>query len=245
MNETRQLMYRHSSVRRYTEQQIDNSLLRDIVQCGQSASSSSFIQAYSVIRVSDKQNREIISQAAGNQSWVLECAEFLVICADMLRIEYCCKKSEENELQGQAEHFIAATVDAALMAQNMLLAAESAGLGGVFIGGIRNQPEAVAKCLQLPNQVYPVFGLCLGWPVAKQAVKPRFPVDVILHQQTYQADRVKDQLDIYDKQMTDYYSTRQSNVKMTNWSKQTAAAVQGKKREHMLDFLRSQGFLKR
>ena len=245
MNTVMQLMKSHSSVRSYTDKSIDGSLLQSIVQSGQAASSSSFIQAYSVIRVTNKQNRDLIAQAAGNQRWIVDCAEFLVICADMFRIQHCCQKSEVEELQGYTEHFIAATVDAALMAQNMMLAAESAGLGGVFIGGIRNQPEVVAQCLQLPKQVYPVFGLCLGWPNHKQDVKPRLPVDVILHQDTYQTEVVEKQIDEYDRQMADYYANRKTNVKNSNWSMQTASAIQGKKREHMLAFLQSRGFLNR
>ncbi|MCP4930191.1 MAG: oxygen-insensitive NADPH nitroreductase [Gammaproteobacteria bacterium] len=240
-----QLMKDHSSVRNFSYWVIDKSLLDNIVQSGQAASSSSFIQAYSVIRVSDQQNRELIANAAGGQSWIISAAEFLLICADMSRIQTCCAKAGVEQLEGYAEHFIAATVDAALMAQNMMLAAESAGLGGVFIGGIRNAPEVVTECLQLPEQVYPVFGLCLGWPTDRQMVKPRLPVDVVLHQDSYQADLVDKQVDEYDEQMQNYYSTRQSNVKTTNWSLQTASAIQGKKREHMLAFLQSQGFLKR
>ncbi len=245
MNTVMQLMQSHSSVRSYTDREIEKSLLDSIIQSGQAASSSSFIQAYSVIRVTDKQNRESIAQAAGGQGWVIKAAEFLVICADMSRIQTCCEKSGVERLEGFAEHFIAATVDAALMAQNMMLAAESDGLGGVFIGGIRNAPEVVTECLQLPEQVYPVFGLCLGWPEDKMAVKPRFPVDVVLHQDVYQSTKVQDQVDEYDQQMADYYSSRQVNTKNTNWSLQTASAVQGKKRQHMLAFLQAQGFLKR
>lgn len=244
MNSVMQLMQSHSSVRSYSDRSIDSSLLNSIVQSGQAASSSSFIQAYSVIRVTDKQNRKLIARAAGSQRWVVKAAEFLVICADMLRIQMCCQKSEIEELEGYTEHFISATVDAALMAQNMMLAAESVGLGGVFIGGIRNDPEALAQCFQLPEHVYPVFGLCLGWPADKQAVKPRLPVEVILHQDIYDAKSIPDQVDAYDQKMAEYYSTRQTNMKNTNWSQQTASAVQGKKREHMLSFLQSQGFLK-
>ncbi len=245
MNSVMQLMQAHCSVRSYTERKIDSELLKSIIQCGQSASSSSFIQAYSVVRVTDQENRKLIASAAGGQPWVVAAPEFLVICADMLRIQNCCEKSSVEPLEGFAEHFIAATVDATLMAQNMLLSAESAGLGGVFIGGIRNQPDVVLKCLQLPGHVYPVFGLCLGWPVDKQSVKPRLPVEMILHQDSYQTDLLKQQVDEYDELMADYYSTRQTNVKNTNWSQQTAAAVQGKKREHLLAFLQSQGFLMR
>jgi nitroreductase len=238
-------MCEHSSVRSYTAEPVDQTLLKDIIRCGQAASSSSFIQACSVIRVTDSAQREMIAQAAGNQRYVVNAAEFLVLCADMSRIEYCCEKSAMGEIEGYTEHFLQATVDTALMAQNMLLAAESAGLGGVFIGGIRNEIQTVTDCLGLPEYVYPAFGLCLGWPADKQPVKPRLPVDVVLHENTYQRASVPQQVDAYDVQMAEYYAARQSNAKTTDWSQQTANAVQGKKREHMLAFLQQQGFLKR
>lgn len=245
MNLMMQQMCMHSSVRRYRDEPISDELLKAIIRSGQAASSSSFIQACSVIRVTDQSSRETIAAAAGNQRYVVEAAEFLVLCADMQRIQYCCEKSDAGALEGYTEHFLACTIDTALMAQNMMLAAESAGLGGVFIGGIRNDPQTVAQCLKLPGHVYPAFGLCLGWPDEQMPVKPRFPVDVVLHQDVYKSADIAQQVDAYDEQMAEYYAARQHNARQTNWSQQTAAAVQGKKREHMLGFLQQQGFLKR
>ena len=244
MNDVMKLMREHSSVRSYTSEKISESLLAEIIACGQSAASSSFIQAYSVVRISDPAKRRIIAEAAGGQSWIIEAAEFMVLCADMQRINYASFKAGEGELQGYAEHFIAATVDTALMAQNMLLAAESAGLGGVFIGGIRNNPQIVADTIALPQHVYPAFGLCLGWPAQKNAVKPRLPVAAVLHQDTYNQDAVKAAVDNYDVRMADYYGHRSSNIKASNWSTPTARAIQGKRREHMLALLQARGFLK-
>ena len=171
-------------------------------------------------------------------------AEFLVICADLTRVEHCCVEQGLGALEGQAEHYLAATVDAALMAQNLMLAAESEGLGAVFIGGIRNDPQQVSELLSLPQQVYPVFGLCLGWPNAEPDLKPRLPVDVILHKDTYDTSRCACDVEACDVQMQAYYKSRGTNTKMSNWSEQTAAAVQMKKREHMMAFLQSQGFNK-
>jgi nitroreductase len=158
MNDVMKLMQEHSSVRSYSEKKISNELLEELIASGQSAASSSFIQAYSVIRVVDPVKRQIIANAAGGQSWIIDAPEFMVLCADMQRINYASLKNEEGELKGYTEHFIAATVDTALMAQNILLAAESTGLGGVFIGGIRNNPTIVAETLELPQHVFPAFG---------------------------------------------------------------------------------------
>ncbi len=244
MNSVMQTMLEHSSVRSFENKAVDTSLLAQVLECGQAASTSSFIQAYSIVRVQDSDNREKIAKAAGGQQWVIEAPEFLVFCADMKRIQYALDKLDQGELPGLTEHFMASTVDVALMAQNVLLAAESAGLGGVFIGGIRNNPQLVCDCLELPQLVYPVFGMCLGWPAQRVAVKKRMPLSTVLHQERYNAEAIPQQIDAFDAQMEAYYAQRSDNVKSSNWSQQTVQSLLGKKREHMLEFLQGRGFLK-
>ena len=244
MNPVLEAQLSHRSIRQYTDKKVDEALLHQLIQCAQGAASSSFIQAYSLVQVTDVDTREKIATLAGGQQWVQAAPEFLVICADLTRVEHCCVEQGLGALEGQAEHFLAATVDAALMSQNLMLAAESVGLGAVFIGGIRNDPAQVAELLSLPQQVYPVFGLCLGWPDAEPDLKPRLPVNVILHKDTYDASRCAEDVAAYDAQMQAYYESRGGNNKVSNWSEQTAAAVQKKKREHMMGFLQSQGFNK-
>ena len=235
----------HKSIRQYTDKAVAPELLHELIRSAQGAASSSFIQAYSLVQVNDVENRHKIATLAGGQKWVAAAPEFLVICADLTRVEYCSIKQGLGELEGYAEHFLAATMDAALMAQNLMLGAESEGLGAVFIGGIRNDPAQVAELLELPEQVIPVFGLCLGWPDAEPDLKPRLPVEVVLHTDKYDASRCESDVDAYDQQIHDYYLSRGDNQKTSNWSEQTAAAVQLKKREHLLGFLQKQGFLKR
>jgi len=244
MNEVMKLMREHSSVRSYTGEPIEQALLHELIACGQAAASSSFIQAYSIVRVSDTRKREIIAEAAGSQPWIIKAAEFMVLCADMQRINYACKKSGKGELDGYTEHFIAATVDIALVAENILLAAESCGLGGVFIGGIRNNPQVVSELIELPDHVYPAFGLCLGWPKRKNPTKPRMPVTSVLHEERYDANSIAPAVDSYDEQMKKYYEERGENAKISDWSSPTTNAIQGKKREHMLTFLQERAFLK-
>ncbi len=234
----------HASVRSYTGEPIDVEMLHAILRSGQAAATSSFIQAYSVVRVTQPQNRSTIANAAGGQRWIEEAAEFLVFCADLRRIDGACRRSGAGSLEGYSEHGLAAIVDVALMAQNVLLAAESLGLGGVFIGGIRNDPVTVAKVLELPDLVAPVFGMCLGWPARKGEVKPRMPLDIVLHEGVYR-DPSDEEMGGYDELMASYYRTRSTNVKVNDWTTATANAVQGKKRPHMLDFLKRSGFFRR
>ena len=244
ISETQELQLEHRSVRRFLPRPLDPGQLEQLLRCGQAAASSSFIQAYSVVRVTRPEARARIAEAAGGQPWIEQAAEFLVFCADLRRLDAACRRTGRGALEGQAEHALAAIVDTALMAQKVLLAAESQGLGGVFIGGIRNAPEVLVETLALPYQVAPLFGMCLGWPDERNPVKPRMPVELILHQDSY-ADPPDDAVAAYDATMAAYYAGRGSNVRLSDWSAAVAAALQGKKREHMLGFLQARGFLLR
>ena len=245
MNDVIKTIRSHRSIRKFKQKSIDEDILVGLIETGQAAASSSFVQACSVIRVSSKDHREKISKAAGEQQWVIDAPEFLVFCADLNRIDLACQQQDLGHLEGYTEHFIVATVDVALLAQNVLLAAESMGLGGVFIGGIRNDPQLLCDLLELPDQVYPVFGMCLGWPDVDPDIKPRFPVQNILHQGIYQNKNVEEDIQSYDKLMEDYYKSRSGSTRLSNWSTQTAKTIQLKKREHMLTFLNKRGLLKR
>ena len=90
----------------------------------------------------------------------------------------------------------------------------------------------------------PLFGLCLGWPAESPEVKPRLPLSLILHQDQYR-DPDPAALDDYDQIMADYYRDRGNNARRSDWSSTTARAIQGKKREHLLPFLRRLGFFRR
>ncbi len=242
--QTQQLQLNHRSVRRFLSKPLDEGQLEELIRCGQGAATSSFIQAYSVVRVTRPEARAAIAAAAGGQVWIEKAAEFLVFCADLYRINAACERTGRGELEGYSEHALAAVVDTALMAQNVMLAAESQGLGGVFIGGIRNAPQVIVDQLGLPQRVTPLFGMCLGWPDEENEVKPRMPVDYILHQDRYRElspERVAE----YDEQMAAYYANRGANIKLSDWTDAVASAVQGRKREHMSEFLRSQGFFVR
>lgn len=160
MTPTIDLLCHHRSVRAYTPQPISEQQRSAIFSAARSASTSSFLQCSSIIRVTDPEIRRQLAELAGPQPWVASAAEFWVFCADFNRHQQICPQAE----LGLAEQLLLGTVDTALMAQNAMVAAESLGLGGVFIGGLRNHPHEVTSLLSLPRFVLPLFGLCLGWP---------------------------------------------------------------------------------
>jgi nitroreductase len=245
MNETIELLKSHRSIRKFTNQAIAPEILAEILAAGQAAATSSFMQATTVIRVTDPQSRQQLVDISGGQSYVATAAEFLVFCADLSRAGMCCDMQAVDQAIGFTEHFIIATVDVALMAQNVTIAAESLGLGICYIGGLRNNPEQVSTLLDLPDQVYPVFGYCLGYPDQKVDIRPRLPLSVVLKQERYSTTEDHNTITQYDQLVESYYSKRLGGGKSMTWSKQVAGLAAKEARPHMLSFLQSKGFLKR
>ena len=139
MNEIIHKMEQHVSVRKYKEESIPKDVVEKMVHAAQHAASSHFVQAYSVIYVTDQELKAKLAELSGNRH-VKDCAAFFVCCADLKRLEIACEKHSTEIKHEGVEDFIVATVDASLFAQNLALAAESLGYGTCYIRGIRNNP---------------------------------------------------------------------------------------------------------
>lgn len=243
MNEVIKLLQSHRSVRKFTEKPIEQDILEELIKCGQAAATSSFIQACTVIQVEDKNKRDQLVVLAGNQPYVASAAIFLVFCADMNRHRLACDMHQAEMLSGFTEQFITATVDCALFAQNVITAAQSLDIQGVYIGGIRNQIQAVTDLLELPELVYPVFGMCLGYPAQNPEVKPRLPLSVVLKKDVYNDEHDEATIGDYDELVREYYRTRTGGNKDTAWSEQISDMLVKEARPHMLEYLKSRGYL--
>lgn len=242
MNDTIRLLQRHSSVRQFSNRPVDDETLRALIRAGQSASTSNHIQAYTIIRVRDQAKKDRLAVLAGDQSHVATCPLFLVFCADLKRLEAACAAQGETMCGGSVETFLLATIDAALVAQNVMVAAESLELGGVFIGGLRNNPREVCALLNIPAQVYPVFGMCLGYPAQRNATKPRLPLSLVLKEDCYNNDDDSERLAQYDREIREYYRVRSNGARDNSWSEGVSAMLREKQRPHMRQFLAEQGF---
>ena len=249
MNPIIELLSSHRSIRKFKNTPIEESMFQVIVRAAQCAATSNHVQAYTIIRVKNKETRKQIADLAGSQSWVEQAPTFLVFCADLTRLAAACKTHDKTMADGWAEQFIVATVDTALLAQNFMVASESMGLGGVFIGGIRNNPDKVCELLNIPDNAYPVFGICLGYPDQTPDIKPRLPLDLILKEETYQGSCLEKtterHLDEYDKTTRDYYLNRDSHMKNQTWRRQMADFMSRVNRPHMKSFLEKRGFFLR
>jgi nitroreductase len=241
-NATHELLRSHRSIRKFVDEPLSHERVAHIVRSGLAAATSSNLQATTVIRVTDPDTRAAIAEVAGGQRHIETAGAFTVWCADLDRTRRACAMGGGHMTSGMTEQFIIATVDVALAAQNAVIAAESEGLGICYIGAIRNDPKVVADLLELPEHVYPVFGLCIGVPTQDPEVKPRLPVELVLKENTYSSDGEAELIAAYDETLREYYRTRTGNNKVSCWTEEMARLTEGERRPHMRRFLADRGF---
>ncbi|MDR1462158.1 MAG: nitroreductase family protein [Azoarcus sp.] len=241
-------LLKHRSVRAYLPDPVSDEQLAAIVAAAQSASSSSNLQVWSVIAVRDAARRAKLSELTGKQPHVGKAPLQLVWIADLARLEHLTQITQRpGEALDYLEAFLTATIDAALAAQNAAAAAESLGLGIVYTGTMRNQPEDVAELLELPPKTVALFGLCVGKPDPAQPadIKPRLPQSVVLHNERYSLDAQTPGVETYNAAMARFYEKQNMNVHGT-WavhsSKRVANAEALSGRDRLAEALHARGF---
>ncbi|CAN7142436.1 nitroreductase family protein [Phenylobacterium sp. LjRoot225] len=201
-NDTIARLLAHRSVRAYRPDPLPEGTVETLVAAAQSAASSSNLQLWSVVAVRDLKRRTALAELAGGQKHIVQSPLILVWIADLAR-GHAIAEDAGQPVEGFEflESFTVAAVDAALAAQNAVVAAESLGLGTVYIGALRNKPLEVAKLLDLPPHAAAVFGLVVGWPdlAAPGEVKPRLPQAAVLHQERYALEPQRPAILSYDE----------------------------------------------
>jgi nitroreductase len=218
-NDTIELLLSHRSVRGFLSDPLPPGTLEALVAAAQSASSSSNVQAWTVIAVENAETKAALAKIASGQKHIEECPVLLVWCADLSRTKQMGERHNyPTDATSFLESFIVSVVDAALAAQNATIAAESFCLGMVYIGALRNNPEEVARILKLPPNVVAVFGMCVGMPDPTRPynVKPRLPQRVVLHREHYDTSLPQEALDSYDATLTAFQ--RSEKMKEVGWT---------------------------
>jgi FMN reductase (NADPH) len=241
MNEVITTILNHRSIRHFKDKQLSDEQIKTIVACAQAASTSSFIQAYSIIGIKDKEKKRKLAEIAGNQEYVAENGHLFVFCADLSRHELIGEMEGKNVVASieSTEKFMVALIDATLAAQNAAIAAESMGLGICYIGGIRNKLEDVKGLLKTPDRVIPLFGMTVGYPEKINDQKPRLPFEHVYHEEEYEQDQdvYLRQLKEYNQVISNYYEERTSGKRKDTWTEQMANMLEKQTRMYMKDFV--------
>jgi len=238
-NATLDALLAHRSVRNYTDQPLPAGTLETLIAAAQSASTSSNLQTWSVVAIEDPERKARLSTLAANQSQIREAPLFLVWLADLNRLEAAAARTGASaEGLHYLETLFVGVIDAALAAQNAVVALESLGMSAVYIGAIRNQPEQVAAELGLPPRVLPVFGLCVGYADESRPtqVKPRLPQPVVLHREQYDAPSQQHGIAQYDDAMGAFQSAQ--GLSAAGWTARSLARWRSRESLHGRDRLR-------
>jgi nitroreductase len=246
-NEHIALLLSHRSVRGYRPDALPTGTLETLIAAAQSAATSSNLQTWSVIVVTDPAKRAALAKVAANQKHIEQCPLFLVWVADISRNQRLgAEEGVTLEVLPYQETFLVAAIDAALAAQNATVAAEALGLSCVYIGALRNNPPEVARIVGLPSGAFGVFGMCVGYASTEGAteVKPRLPQDVIVHHDTYDSTGESAHRKAYDALLESF--SKRHGMAIDTWTRRVInrmgklAAMSG--RDRLVAALNGLGF---
>lgn len=203
----------HASIRRFTEQDVSEELIEQIARAGQQAPFTG--QMYACIYTKDRQKREQVAKLLG--PLVTKGPVFMLFCLDFRKLEkFIAQKGRQNTASDAMMMFLGIQ-DVAYFGQNMVLAAESLGLGAVFLGSAPNLYQELREIFHLPQRVFPVVGMVLGWPAESPAPRPRIPTKYVLHKDEYfdlTPEDVDNALSVMDAGLIreGYYASRNSKI---------------------------------
>ena len=246
----RQVLVRRTH-RRYADRPVPEPLLRLLLAAALSASSKSDFQQASIVQVVERAQRDHLAALVPDMPWIGSAPVFLVFCGDARRLDRIGELRGHAVENGKLEGFFNAAIDAALVLQTFVLAAETAGLGCCPISALRNHADKVASVLCLPDKVFPVAGVCVGYPAAAGYVSMRLPLAVTVHSDRHDDARLGAAVDAYDAARNARYAIPREQQRSPEvfgraafygWSEDKARQATMPEGQSLPAYLRARGF---
>ena len=179
------ILLQHRTIRKYSDQPVDDHLLKLILEAGCRASTTGNMQVYSIVVTRDNAMKEKLAPLHFNQPMVKTAPVVLTFCADFNRFNQWCEARQANPGYDNFLSFTTAAIDALLVAQNVAVAAESQGLGICYLGTTTYNPQMIVEALELPELVFPITTVTVGWPAEQPEQVDRLPLEAIVHEEVY------------------------------------------------------------
>lgn len=173
------------SIRRYQDKDVDNTLLTRLIKEAERTQTMGNLQLYSVVVTRSKELKTKLAPAHFNQPMVTGAPVVLTFCADYRRTTLWAEQRQATPGYDNPLSFVNAMTDALLFCQTFCNLAEEEGLGCCFLGTTVYQPQSIIDTLQLPELVFPVATITLGWPDENPPLSDRLPVSTIIHEETF------------------------------------------------------------
>lgn len=244
-NDTIATQLNHRTIREFTAEEVSDDIMETLYDVAMQTASSRGLQHTSIIRVTDPQKRDRLAEI-GKQEYVRRAPVYLLFIIDAARNAAILRENGHDEAgAAKTKVFVEGFTDACLMAQNVVVAAESLGLGANYLGNIHNDTAGVIETLDLPPLTFPVVGLTLGWPNQEPQLKPRMPKKFRVMENGYQnQENWTEALADYDAEMTTYYDLRDANRRVDSFTRQVLGRLtpEHDSNDDSLKAARAQGF---
>lgn len=178
-------MLSRRSIRHYSDRPVSDELLRELLTKAYRASNTGNMQVYSVVVSRSQEIKDKLAPLHFNQPAVRGAAAVLTFCADFKRFSDWCRLSGAEPCYDNFLSFYTASVDAVIVAQTFAVAAEEAGLGLCYLGTTNYNPVEIAEVLHLPELVFPVTTLTVGYPAENPHQTERLPYEAVTHFEVY------------------------------------------------------------
>ena len=239
------------SCRKFKKIKVSKEILISLIASAQAAPSKSNLQQYSILLIKSKIIKNQLSNLLGKTSWALEAPLFFLFLADIRRNKIITEHKGYEYKNNSIDYFMNAVIDASLAMQNLINSAEEFGLGICPISMVRNHLEEVKKMCHLPEGVFPIAGLSVGWPDENNEVSIRLPMKVVFHEDFYNDKDMLKQIDHYDETIECVQpipKSKQRHVKVygfnkkNTWSENISRQMSLPERKEFKKWLKSHGF---
>ena len=173
------------TIRKYQPKDIPADLLNDLLESACRASTVGNMQTYSVIVTRDAERKKRLAPAHFHQPMVESAPVVLTFCIDLRRFSQWCRQRKAEPGYGNFEWFVTGAIDTLLVAQTFCVAAEERGLGICYLGTTTYNPDQIVDILELPELVFPLATVTVGWPDENPPQVDRLPLEAIVHEEVY------------------------------------------------------------
>jgi len=202
-NETVRLLFERSSCRSFLDKKIPENVLSLVLEAGTHAPTAGNLQPYSIIRIEQEETKRKLAEMC-EQSFIGKAPVLLLFCLDLHRNERWAKlETAPYTATSSFRHFWVSFQDTIICAQNICTAADSMGLGSVYIGTVIDKPSEIQAMFKLPKGVFPVVLVCMGYPTKRMKPRSKLDAKVVVHPECYREMKDQEIIDAYDQKYSD------------------------------------------
>ena len=237
-------------IRKYKTGPISEQTMALLLSAAQSAPTKSNLQQYSIVIIRDPEVRNTVAELVPSMPWLKNAPVIAIFLGDVRRIRKLAEIRGHTYQNNNADTFMNAAVDAALAMQCFITAADHLGLGTCPISYVRNRIDDLAEILDLPDGVFPISGLCVGYPDDAGYVSMRLPQKVVVHQDLYNDDDLETDVKDYDDRNHKRFALTATKQRHTDkygvlekctWSENVARQLSLPERAGFADYLKRKG----